>query len=83
MRNIRINMYSAFEKINISKLSPEDCLKLYKKHSGVKDNKQDETIKEIIKTVDYHTLTVVLIAKTQHESGYSAEKLLEIIKTNG
>lgn len=62
--------------IDISSLSPEDCLALYRFHS-MEDSNDNESIHTIISLVAYHTLFVELLAKIQYAAGLSAKELLQ------
>ena len=60
-------------------LSPESAFQLFKKHYSRKQLKDDE-IKTLIKSVDYHTLTVEILAKTAMLQRYSFDKLQAALK---
>ena len=68
--------------IHLDKMSMEECRSLYRMHS--KDQvSSDNTINQIIKLSDRHTLSIELLSKTQYASGKSSEDILESIINNG
>jgi len=70
------------EPIEVGKLSLEKCRKIYRRHS--EDHySSDEKVDAIIELADRHTLSVELLAKTQHESGKSAQELLITLQEKG
>jgi len=65
---------SGFHLLPLDFLSVEQAIELFKKHYPLqKLNEQD--IKELVQTVDYHTLTIELLAKTAKVQRYDAAKL--------
>ena len=70
------------EKMALGFLSKEDALKLFYTH--YKLDKNDELAHEILLTVDYHTLTIEILAKTaQSLEIASLEKLTSLLKERG
>ena len=68
--------------IPIGKLSMEECRLLYRQH-GKDQTSSDETLDQIIKLADRHTLSIELLSKTQFASGKSSREMLDIIKNKG
>jgi len=70
---------SGFHLLPLDFLSEEQAIELFKKHYPLqKLNEQD--IKELVQTIDYHTLTIELLAKTAKVQRYDAAKLKEAIE---
>lgn len=64
--------------INLSKLSMNECMKLYYAHSGY--DVDNDCLESIIEMVDYNTLVLVLLAKTMRRTGKSPEQILSILE---
>lgn len=63
-------------------LSPESAMELF--YTNYQLDKNDELIVELLKTIDYHTLTIELLAKTfQYRQISSIEKILELLQERG
>jgi len=62
-------------------LSQDETIKLFKKHYTHK-KLSDSHIKEVVKMVDRHTLTVEILAKTAEELRYDIDKLQNAIKND-
>jgi tetratricopeptide (TPR) repeat protein len=67
-----------FENINLDKLSRENALMLFKLHCTRFTN--DHQIIEVLKTIDYHTLTIEILAKTAQLQRTPLDKLLHALK---
>ncbi len=59
-------------------LSPEDALRLFKTHY-TRNKLSDEQINELIKSVDLHTLTIEILAKTAMKQRYDFDTLKKAI----
>ncbi|HEY0068128.1 MAG TPA: tetratricopeptide repeat protein [Flavisolibacter sp.] len=59
-------------------LEEEKALQLFKKHYTL-GKLHDEEIRELVKTVDYHTLTIEVLAKTAKVQRYTSAKLKQAI----
>ena len=70
-----------FDLKELGFLNEKDSLSLFKLHYSHQDI-DDETIKEIIKNTEYHTLTIEILAKTAHYLRKSPEELNEAINRN-
>ncbi len=64
-------------------LPPEVCLSVYQQNSGDKSQESVPFIEEIIQRAAYHTQTVVLLARTQANSGLTAQQFLEKLNEKG
>jgi len=62
-------------------LDEEDALQLFKKHY-TRNDFSDEGIKTLLKAIDYHTLTIEILAKTAHLQHYTLEKLIAALATD-
>ncbi|HEY0068127.1 MAG TPA: tetratricopeptide repeat protein, partial [Flavisolibacter sp.] len=60
-------------------LSPEEAVELFRQHYTLKGLK-DAEIRELVDAVDYHTLTIEILAKTAKVQRYSAAKLKQAIE---
>lgn len=70
------------EPIEVGRLTIEKCRNIYRMHS--EDHySSDDKVDAIIKLADRHTLAVELLAKTQRESGKSAQELVIILQEKG
>ncbi len=59
----------AFKEIRLDKLSPEYAEEVFKEYYGKPIKEQDYPIfLSLLKEIDYHTLTIELVAKTMRES---------------
>ena len=66
-----------FEKYPLGYLSEEDAIKLFQEHcTHIKDI---EGIRQLIKSVEYHTLTIELLAKTATEQNMNLASLKNAI----
>ncbi|MEM9549098.1 MAG: tetratricopeptide repeat protein [Bacteroidota bacterium] len=70
-----------FELKELGFLDEDESVKLFKKHYTRK-KLCDEDIKRLVKDIDYHTLTIEILAKTAHELSMSPEELNKAIKDN-
>ena len=61
----------------------KQCVELYRKHSSDKKPEDEPVIQQIVETAGRHTQTVCLLARTQKESGYSAQELLTALRESG
>lgn len=61
--------------LNLSKLSLAECKTLFSAHAKVEDS--DDIIVEIIKTIDYNTLVLILLAEAIKRSSTSPALILE------
>lgn len=59
-------------------LSPEQAVQLFRKHYTLKGIKDSE-VAELVEAVDYHTLTIEILAKTAKLQRYDPEKLKQAI----
>ena len=64
-------------------LDDAQCVELYRHHSKDKKPEDETVIQQIVETAGHHTQTVCLLARTQRESGYSAQELLTALRENG
>ena len=64
-------------------LPPEVILSVYQQNSGDKSQESVPLIEEIIQRAAYHTQTVVLLARTQANSGLPAQAFLEKLNEKG
>ena len=72
-----------FDAYPLEKLAPEICMELYRKFSKDKNEADSDAIAQILEIADYHTQTVCLLARTQKESGYCAQELLDALRESG
>ncbi len=75
---------SSFEDTEIKELnslSPKLAVKLFKKHYERK-NLDDKIIYNIVKDLDYHTLTIEIIAKTTKDLDKTPEFILNFLRSN-
>ena len=72
-----------FDAYPLEKLAPETCMELYRKFSKDKNEADSDAIAQILEIADYHTQTVCLLARTQKESGYCAQELLDALRESG
>lgn len=70
--------YYADKIMKLSKLSMDECKKLYCVHSGY--DADDGCVDSIIEMVDYNTLVLVLLAETMRKAGKTAEEILSILE---
>jgi tetratricopeptide (TPR) repeat protein/GTPase SAR1 family protein len=64
------NTFNGFKTIGVDKLSKEQAIKLFQTHYTKTADQKD--IEELIREIDYHTLTIELLAKTL---AYPGQKL--------
>jgi tetratricopeptide (TPR) repeat protein len=62
-------------------LSPEDAFKLFKKYYTIKVL-TDDIIKKLLKKIDYHTLTIEILARTANCNRYDYVTLSNALKIN-
>ncbi len=77
----RCNMaadYYAEKTLSLSKLSMEECKKLYSLHSG--NDSEEDCVEEIIELVDHNTLVLILLAETMRKSQKAPCEILELLK---
>ena len=67
--------------ISLDFLKEKDALALFFEHYGV--NEGVETALEIIRTVDFHTLTIELLAKTAKKRKISLRRLKQLLEDRG
>ena len=60
-------------------LNEEQAIELFKKHYQLR-RLSDEEIKELVRLVDYHTLTIEILAKMARVQRYEAGKLMHAIE---
>ena len=70
--------YYADRVLTLSKLSMDECKKLYYAHSGY--DADNDCVESIIEMVDYNTLVFVLLAETMRKAGKSPEEILSILE---
>ncbi len=70
------------ENIEVEQMSEEDCCKLYRFHSK-NETDSEEDIHKIINLAARHTLSVELLAKTQHNAAISTGEMLESLQKTG
>ncbi len=68
---------NGFDRMELDFLSPQHALALFKTHYQHK-NITDAQIKELLHTIDYHTLSIEILAKTAHKHRYTFEKLQNV-----
>ena len=61
-------------------LSPEKALELFKNHCELIQD--DQGIKDLLRTIDYHTLTIEILAKTAQKQHTNITKLKTAIETD-
>ncbi len=64
--------------MHLSKLSMDECKKLYSTHSGY--DADNEYVESIIEMVDYNTLVLVLLAETMRKAGKHPEEILLLLE---
>lgn len=74
-------LIDCFTTYNIQALSFDDCIELYRKHSS--NDIEEKDVREIISIVNYHTLAIELLAKTQKASRKTSNEFLSLLKVNG
>ncbi|MBI9034062.1 MAG: tetratricopeptide repeat protein, partial [Bacteroidales bacterium] len=72
---------NGFNPVYLDFLSTEDAFRLFKKHY-TRNHLNDKQIKELIKKVDYHTLTIEILAKTAMKQRYSYGQLEKALSKN-
>ncbi|MEP0389316.1 MAG: tetratricopeptide repeat protein [Dokdonia sp.] len=70
-----------FDNMEIGFLSEPEAIKLFKKHYTLEKLK-NKYIRELVKNVEYHTLTIEILAKTAQELRTSPTTLNEAILSN-
>lgn len=81
----RITKYSYFKRKYIDFLSPEKCVKLYKKYAEleISDSKDDDVILEIIQKVGRHTLVIEILGKIAACEKYPPDIILKELEEKG
>ena len=70
-----------FDVKELDFLNEEEAIKLFKLHYKREKISEDE-IKEIVKTLEYHTLTIEILAKTAQNDGLNVQETVNTIATN-
>ncbi len=73
--------YTRMRTIALGQLGEEDCIRLYREHSGDREA-SDADILGLIELVDRHTLAIELLAKTQAAGMYSLAELRECFEAS-
>ncbi len=68
----------SISELELDKLEPEAALDLFKSHCP--DFKDDAAVLDLLKQVEYHTLTVEILAKTANRRSSSRDQLLNALK---
>ena len=71
---------SGYKLLSLDTLSEEEAYQLFIKHCTIIDD--EEKIRALLKSIDYHTLTVEILAKTAEHQHKSIEELLSAIQKN-
>ena len=72
------NKLEGFSELELGVLSKEFALKLFYTH--YKYERNDSIVYEILEAIDYHTLTIEILAKTAENRIFKLDEVLEIIK---
>lgn len=75
-----------FEKYTLGLLAPEDAKALFYLHYKYKLHQQanaEALIEEILELIDYHTLSIELIAKTAEAKRFTLAEVLDTVKKKG
>ena len=81
----RITRYNYFKSKYIDFLSPEKCVRLYKKYAelDLTDSENDSVIYEIVQKVGRHTLVIEILGKIAACEKYPPKKILDELKEKG
>ncbi len=72
---------SSLEKVKVESLDLEGCRKVF--YNTKDDDKDDESLDEIIKKVGFHTLTIAILAKVSGNLNITIKDLLEKLLKGG
>ena len=71
----------SLEQVDLTTLSSEETFLLFKKHYK-RQELDDTSIKALLKLVEYHTLTIEIMAKMANSRGYNFDKLSNALNNN-